>query len=82
MCIRMKRLAKIAKDKEEELGVKVEMEIKNLKLYMENQNIMEENNKLKKRALLLHQENQALLSQLQKKFSQQNTTTTDNICPY
>lgn len=82
MFIRMKRLAKIAKDKEEELGVKVEMEIKNLKLYMENQNIMEENNKLKKRALLLHQENQALLSQLQKKFSQQNTTTTDNICPY
>ncbi|PON35225.1 Protein LITTLE ZIPPER [Parasponia andersonii] len=50
------------------VGVKTEMEIKNLKLYMENQTIMEENLKLRKKALLLHQENQALLSQLQNKF--------------
>ncbi|CAB4300172.1 unnamed protein product [Prunus armeniaca] len=48
-------------------GAKVEMEIKNLKLYMENQSIIEENNKLRRKALLLVQENQALFSQLQEK---------------
>lgn len=48
-------------------GAKVEMEIKNLKLYMENQSIIEENNKLRRKALLLVQENQALFSQLQQK---------------
>ncbi|KAL0547891.1 hypothetical protein IC582_012323 [Cucumis melo] len=46
-------------------GVKVEMEIKNLKLYMENQSIIEENERLRKKAFLLHKENQVLLSQLQ-----------------
>lgn len=58
-----------AEDKEDDMDVgrhlKVEMEIKNLKLFMENQSIMEENKKLRKRASILHQENQALLSQLQ-----------------
>ncbi|ONI22727.1 hypothetical protein PRUPE_2G147300 [Prunus persica] len=48
-------------------GAKVEMEIKNLKLYMENQSIIEENKKLRRKALLLVQENQALFSQLQQK---------------
>lgn len=66
----MRRSGKIAKYKEEEdmvdVGdVKVEMEIKNLKLYMENKSIMEENKKLRMKAFLLLQENQALLSQLQ-----------------
>ncbi|OAY62394.1 hypothetical protein MANES_01G264900v8 [Manihot esculenta] len=45
------------------------MEIKNLKLYMKNKSIIEENEKLRKKALLLHQENQALLFQLQNRFS-------------
>lgn len=49
------------------------MEIKNLKLYMENKSIIEENNKLRRKALLLVQENQALLSQLQQKFFQPNS---------
>ncbi|KAK9910719.1 hypothetical protein M0R45_034669 [Rubus argutus] len=50
-----------------------EMEIKNLKLYMENKSIIEENNELRRKALLLVQENQALLSQLQQKFSRPNS---------
>ncbi|KAI5594945.1 hypothetical protein POPTR_003G117200v4 [Populus trichocarpa] len=44
------------------------MELKNLKLYLENQSIVEENEKLRKKASLLHQENLALMSELQKKF--------------
>ncbi|KAK2994301.1 hypothetical protein RJ640_024024 [Escallonia rubra] len=40
------------------------MEIKNLELYLENRSIIEENEKLRHKALLLHQENSALLSQL------------------
>ncbi|KAK9902345.1 hypothetical protein M0R45_001711 [Rubus argutus] len=50
-----------------------EMEIKNLKLYMENKSIIEENNELRRKARLLVQENQALLSQLQQKFSRPNS---------
>ncbi|EXB52673.1 hypothetical protein L484_022450 [Morus notabilis] len=70
----LNRLRKLKKgaDYGKIVGTKVEMEINNLKLYMENQSIMEENQKLRKKALLLHQENQALLSQLQQKFSQPN----------
>ncbi|KAB2626723.1 hypothetical protein D8674_020341 [Pyrus ussuriensis x Pyrus communis] len=56
-------------------GAKVEMEMKNLKLYMENQSIIEENNKLRRKALLLVQENQALFSQLQQKRLFLNKTT-------
>ena len=44
------------------------MELKNMKLYLENQSIVEENEKLRKKASLLHQENLALMSELQKKF--------------
>ncbi|KAJ8553100.1 hypothetical protein K7X08_020493 [Anisodus acutangulus] len=46
------------------------MELRNLKLYMENMSILEENEKLRKKANLLHQENLALMSEFQKKFSQ------------
>ncbi|KAD3641261.1 hypothetical protein R6Q59_003874 [Mikania micrantha] len=49
--------------------LKQEMEIKNLKLYMENMNILKENEKLRKKASQLHQENQVLLSEIMKKFS-------------
>ena len=53
------------------VGIKTDMKMKNLKLYMENQSIIKENEKLRKKALLLQQENQTLLVQLQlqKKFS-------------
>ncbi|CAI9755385.1 unnamed protein product [Fraxinus pennsylvanica] len=46
-----------------------DMELKNLKLYMENISIIEENEKLRKKATLLHQENLALMSELQNRFS-------------
>ncbi|KAH7549534.1 hypothetical protein ACOSP7_025634 [Xanthoceras sorbifolium] len=49
---------------------KRDMELKNLKLYMENQSIIKENEKLRKKANLLHQENLALMSEFQAKFSQ------------
>lgn len=49
-------------------GVGVEkMEIKNLKLYVENQSIREENERLRRKALLLQHENQTLMAQLQGK---------------
>ncbi|GKA17916.1 little zipper 1-like protein [Tanacetum coccineum] len=44
-----------------------EMELKNWKLYMENMSIMKENERLRNKATLLHQENLALLSVLEKK---------------
>lgn len=49
---------------------KVEKDIvlKNLKLYLENKSIIEENEKLRRKACLLHQENLALMSEFQKKF--------------
>ncbi|CAN6566348.1 unnamed protein product [Malus baccata var. baccata] len=56
-------------------GAKIEMQMKNLKLYMENQSIIEENNKLRRKALLLVQENQALFSQLQQKQLSLTKTT-------
>ncbi|KAJ4712892.1 Protein LITTLE ZIPPER like [Melia azedarach] len=52
---------------EEKVGK--DMELKNIKLYLENQSIIEENEKLRKKAHLLHQENLALMSELQNKFS-------------
>ncbi|CAK8542236.1 unnamed protein product [Lathyrus sativus] len=58
--------------------VKEEMKMKNLKLYMENQSIIEENEKLRKQAMLLHKENQDLMSQLQIKLSLQNINTNNN----
>ncbi|CAK9135949.1 unnamed protein product [Ilex paraguariensis] len=53
----------------EEEGVGEDMELKNLKLYMENISILEENEKLRKKATILYQENLALMSEVQKKFS-------------
>ena len=47
-----------------------EMELKNLRLYMENVNIYKENEKLRKKARLLQQERLALLSEFQFKFKQ------------
>lgn len=47
-----------------------EMMLKNLKLYIENMSILEENERLRKKANLLHEENLELMSQIQKKFSQ------------
>ncbi|KAL2337438.1 hypothetical protein Fmac_011884 [Flemingia macrophylla] len=57
--------------------LKAEIKMRNLKLYMENQSIIEKNEKLRKQAVLLHKENQALLLQLQKKFAEQNNITTN-----
>ncbi|KAK1438684.1 hypothetical protein QVD17_04494 [Tagetes erecta] len=48
--------------------IKREMEVKNLKLYMENMNILKENEKLRKKASQLHQENLLLLSELDNKL--------------
>ncbi|KAL9258469.1 LITTLE ZIPPER 2-like protein [Drosera capensis] len=45
------------------------MELKNLKLYLQNRSIKEENEMLRKKAILLRQENEALLSEFHKKFS-------------
>lgn len=45
------------------------MELMNLRLYLENRSIIEENEKLRKKADLLHQENLVLVSELQKKFT-------------
>ena len=42
----------------------MEMEMRNMKLFLENQSIRRENEALKKKALLLHQENNALFSLL------------------
>ncbi|GMH09492.1 hypothetical protein Nepgr_011333 [Nepenthes gracilis] len=47
-----------------------DMELENLRLYLENRNIHEENKKLRKKAILLHRENKALLREFVKKFSQ------------
>ncbi|KAI3522777.1 hypothetical protein L1887_00827 [Cichorium endivia] len=46
-----------------------EMERLNSKLYMENCLIMQENEKLRRKAQLLNQENQALLSQLKQRLT-------------
>ncbi|CAN0908665.1 Protein LITTLE ZIPPER 2 [Linum grandiflorum] len=45
-----------------------DMEIKNLKLYLENKTILEENEKLREKAYLLHRENLALMREFQEKF--------------
>ncbi|KAF8027444.1 hypothetical protein BT93_E0371 [Corymbia citriodora subsp. variegata] len=51
-----------------EQNVEKDMELQNWKLYFENRTIIEENEKLRKKANLLHQENLALLLEFQKKF--------------
>lgn len=51
---------------EEKLGK--DIELKNLQLYLENQTIIEENEKLREKANILHQENLALMTEFQKRF--------------
>ncbi|CAJ1814799.1 unnamed protein product [Sphenostylis stenocarpa] len=69
---------KEARHRKRMVVVKAEIQMKNLKLYMENQTIIEQNEKLRKQAMLLHKENQVLLLQLQKKLSEQNNNTKNN----
>ncbi|CAI0476710.1 unnamed protein product [Linum tenue] len=45
-----------------------DMELKNLKLYLQNRTIFEENEKLRQKAYLLHRENLALTRELQTKL--------------
>lgn len=58
-------------DRRKESGEKMatEIEVQNLKLYMENISILEENAKLRKKASLLHQENLYLMSEFQKRLT-------------
>ncbi|EEF50405.1 protein LITTLE ZIPPER 2 [Ricinus communis] len=72
---RTARQLRQSKEKKKEGILKKEMEIKNLKLYMKNKSIIEENEKLRKKAYFLNQENQALLIQLQKKFSKSSAVS-------
>ncbi|KAG2681372.1 hypothetical protein I3843_11G141200 [Carya illinoinensis] len=65
-CSRKKCEEKVDKD----------VELKNLKLYLENKSIIEENEKLRRKANLLHQENLALMSEFQKKFPDLNRSST------
>jgi len=50
------------------------MEMRNLKLFVENQSIIRENEALKKKALLLHHENNALFALLHPKYSPVSTS--------
>ncbi|CAH2063302.1 unnamed protein product [Thlaspi arvense] len=52
-----------------------EMEMRNLELFIENQSIIRENEALKKKAFLLHQENNALFSLLHTKLSPVSTSS-------
>lgn len=54
-----------------------DMKLKNLKLYMENISIIEENEKLRKKATLLHQENLALIAEFQNRFSKHDRLNKD-----
>ncbi|KAJ8526836.1 hypothetical protein K7X08_029313 [Anisodus acutangulus] len=65
--VQVHRLARRKKSEGQE--TKKDMEMRNLELYTENMSILEENEKLRKKASLLHQENIALMSEFQKKFS-------------
>ncbi|XP_059312868.1 protein LITTLE ZIPPER 2-like [Lycium ferocissimum] len=58
------RLSNEAKERAKLRKLKKIMKMKNLKLYKENKTIIEENERLRKKALLLHQENKALCSQI------------------
>ncbi|CAF2175056.1 hypothetical protein YC2023_091352 [Brassica napus] len=51
------------------LREKKEMEMRNRKLFLKNQSIIRENEALKKRALVLHEENNALFSLLHPELS-------------
>ncbi|KAK9921230.1 hypothetical protein M0R45_029749 [Rubus argutus] len=57
------------------------MERLNSKLYLQNCYIMKENERLRKKAQLLNQENQALLSELKQKLSKPNKANAANTVP-
>ncbi|XP_020263852.1 protein LITTLE ZIPPER 4-like [Asparagus officinalis] len=53
------------------------MERLNSNLYLQNCYIIKENERLRKKAQLLNQENQALLSELKQKLSKSSTSPTN-----
>ncbi|OVA05991.1 hypothetical protein BVC80_1707g96 [Macleaya cordata] len=57
------------------------MERLNSKLYLQNCYIIQENERLRKKAQLLNQENQALLSELKQKLSKSNKKPNSNSIP-
>uniref|UniRef100_A0A7C8ZX19 Uncharacterized protein n=1 Tax=Opuntia streptacantha TaxID=393608 RepID=A0A7C8ZX19_OPUST len=65
--VRVHRLI-VSRKRHEEGKTGGNMKLQNLKLYLENRSILEENEKLRQKALHLMQENQALLSEFQRKF--------------
>ncbi|CAA0838852.1 protein binding [Striga hermonthica] len=69
--VRVLRLSSRRARREEK--VDTDMELKNLKLYMENISIIEENERLRRQATLLRQENLALMSEYQRRFSKNNS---------
>ncbi|KVH95437.1 hypothetical protein Ccrd_002496 [Cynara cardunculus var. scolymus] len=66
---RLHRLSRTKRATDNDEKSKQEMELKNLKLYMENMSILKDNEILRKKAIQLHQENLCLLLELQKKLS-------------
>lgn len=58
---------------------KVDMEKLNSKLYLQNCCIIQENERLRRKALRLNQENQVLLSELKQRFSRESST--QNLSP-
>ncbi|KAG1370069.1 putative protein LITTLE ZIPPER 3-like [Cocos nucifera] len=60
---------------------KESMERLNSKLYLQNWYIIKENERLRKKAQLLNQENQALLSELKHKLSKSNPSSNTNGIP-
>nr|XP_010908059.1 uncharacterized protein LOC105034544 [Elaeis guineensis] len=60
---------------------KESMERLNSKLYLQNWYIIKENERLRKKAQLLNQENQALLSELKQKLSKSNPSSNTNGIP-
>ncbi|GMH09933.1 hypothetical protein Nepgr_011774 [Nepenthes gracilis] len=79
-CERRKRVSSVllAQNKKEKEGKRsptssfTAMERLNSELYLQNCYIIQENERLRKKAQLLNQENQALLSELKQKFSKAN----------
>lgn len=64
-CNRSSKLSKEAKEKGRAGKLKRELEVKNMKLYLMNKIIIEENEKLRRRAMILLQERKTLQSQFQ-----------------
>ncbi|KAL3619374.1 hypothetical protein CASFOL_036944 [Castilleja foliolosa] len=62
--VRVLRLSR----RDEKMMEKTKLEVKNMKLYMENINILQANEKLRQQANLLHQERLALMSEFHKRF--------------